>query len=318
MRDRVNPDLVISEFMEDRVVAELSHQYRTLYDPQLADNRPRLMAELASARGLIVRNRTQVDEELLNAAPGLCVIGRLGVGLDNIDLDAAAKRDIAVCPAVGANADSVAEYVIASCFQLLRPVFSSRDEMLSGTFPRARLSEGKEIAGRIMGLVGGGIIGRAVAERASVLGMEIRIADPALPSGPTREGWIVTSLDDCLASADAISLHLPLTAATSGLFDEERLRYMKPGSILINTARGGIVDHAALARLMKDGHISGAALDVFEQEPADAASLAMFDGVENLILTPHIAGLTYESNIRVSEMTARNVQAHLEMQKDSK
>jgi len=313
----VNPDLVISEFMEDRVVAELSHQYRTLYDPKLVGDKPGLMAALASARGLIVRNQTRVDEELLNAAPNLRVIGRLGVGLDNIDLDAAARRDIAVCPAIGANADSVAEYVMAACLQLLRPVFSSRAEMMSGGFPRASLSEGREIAGRIMGLVGGGIIGRAVAQRAVLLGMEIRIADPALPSGPTGEGWTVTSLDDCLASADAVSLHLPLSPETRGLFDAARLRSMKPGSILINTARGGIIDHHALATVMKEGHISGAALDVFEQEPADAASLAMFEGVENLILTPHIAGLTHESNIRVSEMTARNIASYLGTEKES-
>jgi len=307
----VSPDLVISEFMEERVVAELSRQYRTLYDPKLVADRPRLMAELASARGLIVRNRTEVDKELIAVAPHLCVIGRLGVGLDNIDQEAAARRGIAVCPATGANADSVAEYVIAAALRLLRPVFSSTADMLAGTFPRAKLSDGREIAGRILGLVGGGVIGRAVAKRACVLGMEIRMADPALASGPTGEGFMVTSLEDCLASADVVSLHLPLTPATRGLFGAERLRSMKPGCVLINTARGGIVDHNALASLMKAGHIAGAALDVFEDEPADAASLAMFAGVENLILTPHIAGLTHDSNIRVSEMTARNVQAHM-------
>ncbi|XDZ65156.1 NAD(P)-dependent oxidoreductase [Alphaproteobacteria bacterium LSUCC0684] len=307
----MNPDLVISEFMEERVVAELSRLYRTLYDPDLVRDRPRLMAELATARGLIVRNRTEVDAELIAAAPRLCVIGRLGVGLDNIDQEAASRRGIAVCPATGANADSVAEYVIAASLQLLRPVFSSTAEMLAGTFPRARLSDGREIAGCILGLVGGGIIGRAVAARASALGMEILIADPALGSGRTAEGWQVTSLEDCLAAADVVSLHLPLTRSTAGLFGAERLRSMKPGCVLINTARGGIVDHSALAELMKAGHVSGAALDVFEEEPADAASLAMFEGVENLILTPHIAGLTHDSNIRVSEMTARNVQAHM-------
>jgi len=307
----VRPDLVISEFMDERVVAELSRDFDTFYDPTLVAERPRLMAALGSARGLIVRNRTQVDKELIAAAPSLRVIGRLGVGLDNIDQEAALARGIAVCPATGANADSVAEYVIAACLQLLRPVFSAREAMLAGTFPRSELSRGREMAGRTMGLVGGGMIGRAVALRASLLGMKIMIADPALPRGATPEGWTVTGLEDCLAAADAISLHVPLTPATRVFFDAARLNSMKPGSVLVNTARGGIVDHAALAEAMKTGHIAGAALDVFEEEPADAASLAMFDGAANLILTPHIAGLTDDSNIRVAELTAANVKACL-------
>lgn len=303
--------LVITEFMDQAVVEELAADFPTIYDPGLVNDRARLTGLMAQCQGLIVRNRTRVDAELITASPRLRVIGRLGVGLDNIDQAAAAERSIAVCPATGANAVSVAEYVIATLLQLLRPISAATALMLDGEFPRQQFSAGREISGRVLGLVGGGLIGRAVASRARALGMEILLVDPMLPLGEHPDGEVVR-LEECLERADAISLHVPLTPETTGMINADRLSRMKPGAMLINTARGGIVDHTALAAMMRRGHIGGAALDVFEEEPTSAAGLAMFDGLDNVILTPHVAGLTEQSNQRVAEITAAQVRAVLE------
>ncbi len=305
-------EIVITEFMEQSAVSSLAADFDCLYDPRLVDDAARIHAMLADCRGLIVRNRTRVDAAMMDAAPNLRVIGRLGVGLDNIDLDAAAERGIRVCPATGANAACVAEYVLLATLHLLRPLTLATAPMLAGDFPRPAFSNGREIGGRVLGLIGGGMIGREVARRAIPLGMTVLVADPMLEHGVQDDGSEVVSLNECLSRADAVSLHIPLTPETAGMMSGAMLARMKPGSVLINTARGGIVDHAALARLMRDGRISGAALDVFDDEPASAESLAMFDGIENLILTPHIAGLTEESNHRVSGITADQVRGALE------
>lgn len=305
-------DIVITEFMDESAVSNLAADFDILYDPELVDNRSALEAAIAQCRGLIVRNRTQVDAGLIACAPQLKVIGRLGVGLDNIDLAAAAARAIPVCPATGANAASVAEYVIAAVLQLLRPLSPATTLMMAGQFPRPDFSGGQEIGGRCLGLVGGGMIGREVALRARALGMEVLVADPMLTQDDIGPGWKVVALEDCLAAADAVSLHIPLTDETRGMVDAARLRQMKPGAVLINTARGGIIDHAALAGMLRDGHIRGAALDVFDAEPTSAADLAVFEGIDNILLTPHVAGLTADSNLRVGEITARQVRNVLE------
>ena len=310
-------DIVITEFMDADVVEALSGDFETVYDTGLADDRAKLLGLVAGCRGLIVRNRTQVDAELIAAAANLKVVGRLGVGLDNIDLEAAKARSVEVCPAHGANAASVAEYVLTAWLHLLRPISSATAPMLAGKFPRAEFSDGKEIGGRTLGLIGGGMIGREVARRVRPLGVGVLVSDPALEgaggsTGDRDADWEVVGLEDCLGRADAVSLHVPLTDETRGFLGAARLNQMKPGAVLINTARGGIVDHAALAERLKSGRLGGAAIDVFEEEPASAKSLAMFKGLGNVILTPHVAGLTQESNIRVSEMTAVAVRAVLE------
>ena len=306
------PEIVISEFMNDVDVGGLSVDYDVLYDPQLVDDPERLTALLGDCRGLIVRNRTMVTAAMINAAPRLEVIGRLGVGLDNIDLDAAAERGIKVCPAVGANAASVAEYVLLAMLHLLRPLTHATPPMLAGTFPRAEFSHGREIGGKVLGLIGGGMIGAALAQRARALDIEVIITDPGLTLETTPDGCRLVTLEDLLHQADVISLHVPLNAATRGMVDAAMLSQMKQGAIVINTARGGIIDHAALAAKLREGHLGGAAIDVFEEEPASADSLSMFDGMENLILSPHIAGLTVESNARVAAMTAAQVRNVLE------
>ena len=303
--------ILITEYMDSDAVADLAETYDVIYDPDLVDDRARLLALLPSVEALIVRNRTQVDAALLGQAPKLKVVGRLGVGLDNIDLAAAAEREIAVCPASGANADSVAEYVLTAMMLLWRPVYHHQDTMLEGAFPRNALSHGREIGGKTLTLIGGGVIGQAVMSRALAMEMTILVVDPAL-SAPPHPGARLVSFEEGLKRADVVSLHIPLIDATRNLIDAAALKFMKPSALIINTARGGIIDHAALAAALRAEKLGGAAIDVFPQEPASAEDMSLFAGLENIILTPHVAGLTEDANKRVGSITAQNVKAHLE------
>jgi (S)-sulfolactate dehydrogenase len=304
--------LVICEFMDDASVAKLAADFDTLYDPTLVDRRPELLAALANADGLIVRNRTQVDRALLEAALRLRVVGRLGVGLDNIDLPACEGRQIAVIPATGANARAVAEYVIGTAMALLREAYTRSTETASGSWPRAALSNGRELFGKTLGLIGFGGIGQLTASLAHALGVAVIAHDPMIaPDAPIwkKSGTKPKTLDELLAQADIVSLHVPLTDQTRNLIDKNALSKMKAGAILINTARGGIIDEAALGNALRSGHLGGAAIDVFHQEPLPVGNVLA--DAPNLILTPHIAGVTTESNTRVSALIAERVAGHL-------
>ncbi len=299
--------VVISEFMEESTLEAFPSGVTLIYDPALVGDRARLLEQVAGADALIVRNRTRVDLALLEAAPGLKVIGRLGVGLDNIDLEACRARDIPVYPASGANGVSVAEYVIATALILLRGAYALGPEILAGTWPRQKV-KGHEISGRCLGLLGYGAIARLVAERARAMGMSVIACDPFLPADD-RAWQAVERVEESalLARADVISLHVPLTPATRGLIDAAAIARMKPGAVVINSARGGVVEEKALVAALNSGHLGGAALDVFEEEPLGAERARIFQGVERLILTPHIAGVTEEANLRVSRLTVENV-----------
>jgi len=300
-------DIVIAEFMDEQVVREAFAGRDVLYDPRLVDQPAALAAALADARALLVRNRTQVRPGLLDAAPRLRVVGRLGVGLDNIDLDACKARGIAVFPASGANDLSVAEYTITAILLLLRRSWFASAAVISGQWPRMS-SIGREASGKQLGLLGLGAIARETAHRARALGMQVCAFDPHLPADHAAWGLArPASLAETLATSDAVSLHVPLTAETRRILDADRIASMKRGAVLVNAARGGLVDEAALCAALRSGHLGGAALDVFETEPLDAASGRLFEGVPNLVLTPHIAGVTDESNIRVSVVTAATV-----------
>ncbi|HVW58159.1 MAG TPA: hydroxyacid dehydrogenase [Rhizobiaceae bacterium] len=306
------PDVVITEFMDETAVASLKARYDTVYDPALVDQPDRLATMVGEARALVVRNRTQVRGALLEKAAKLSCVGRLGVGLDNIDVEACNERDIAVYPATGANDLSVAEYVITAAALLIRRAYFSVDTMIAGKWPRQALVGG-ELAGRTIGLVGFGSIAREVAWRAHMLGMTIVAYDPFCP--PDHEAWRLArnvSLDGLLEIADVVSLHTPLTDQTRNLIDAKALARMRKDAVLINAARGGIVDEAALAAALKESRLAGAALDVFATEPLTAEAGEKFKGIANLVLTPHIAGVTEESNIRVSHLIAEKVLAHLD------
>lgn len=305
----------ISEFMDPDAVAVLDKCVQLRYEPTWVDQRDVLLKSLANVDALIVRNRTQVNVELLDAAPALKVVGRLGVGLDNIDVKACEARGIRVIPATGANARSVAEYVVTTALMLMRGAYLSHAEMVAGKWPRARLSEGHEAFGRTLGLIGFGDIGRLTARLAAALGMQVVAHDPMLPAD--HPAWAENNvkplaLDALLATADAVSLHVPLVPATRHLINAERIRGMKRGAVLINTARGGVVDEAALATALKEGTLAGAALDVFENEPLSAGGVLA--DAPNLVLTPHIGGVSHEANVRVSMMIADAVRDALGVQ----
>ena len=305
-------DIVISEFMDREAVARLATRWSTDYDPSLVEQRGRLAARLKEARALIVRNRTRVDQPLIEQAPRLCVIGRLGVGLDNIDLAACAERDIAVCPARGANEATVAEYVITAALLLLRDAFQAKDAVIAGAWPRES-SIGREIAGKRLGLIGFGANARETAKRGLALGMTVVAHDPFVPDDDLAWGSVTPAhLQDVLQDSDVVSLHVPLTDATRHIIDRDAIAAMRPNAVLINAARGGLLDEGALVEALKQDRLAGAALDTFDHEPLDATAGRRFAGVPNLLLTPHIAGVTEESNRRVSFVTADNVARILE------
>lgn len=300
-------DIVISEFMDEASVAALSAEFDVLYDKQLQQDAPRLLREAAACKALIVRNKTQVRGALLDGARHMRVVGRLGVGLDNIDTEACKARSITVITATGANSVSVAEYVLATMLMLVRGAYQSSHEVAAGAWPRERMVGG-ELLGKTLGLVGFGGIARDVAARARAFGMDIVAYDPFLP--PDSPVWRQYAarplpLDALLTEAHAVSLHIPLTDATRMLFDAPRIQTMRPGALLINTARGGIVDENALAEALKKGHLGGAAMDVFGNEPLPGDT--PLSKAPHCILTPHIGGVTNESNVRVSSMVAQKV-----------
>ncbi|QIE23730.1 (S)-sulfolactate dehydrogenase [Caballeronia sp. SBC1] len=304
--------IVISEFMDEAAVDTLRQRFQVRYDATLVDHPERLAADLADAHALIVRNRTQVSAELLQIAAHLSVVGRLGVGLDNIDMSACAARNVAVFPATGANAQAVAEYVIAATLMLLRGVYLRSADVAAGEWPRQVLSNGREAAGSVLAVIGFGGIGQLVARLARGLGITVVGYDPQQPADAPcwhETGARCMALDEALAAADAVTLHVPLTDATRNLLDTTRIGLLKPGAIVINTARGGTIDESALAAALQEKRLAGAALDVFADEPLRAGS--PLAAAPNLILTPHIAGLTVQSNERVSSLVAARVAAAL-------
>ncbi len=305
--------VVISEFMDPAAVAALAARFEVAFDADLGEHRDKLKRLLTDADALIVRNKTQVDGELLAAAPQLKVVGRLGVGLDNIDMLQCKSRGIEVIPATGANALAVAEYVIAAALILLRGAYSSTEAVAAGKWPRAALASGRELAGKTLGVIGFGQIGQLTGRLARALGMKVIGFDAMIPTEHpmwSAERTAARKFDEVLRDADVISIHVPLTPATRGLIDAGRLALMKADAVLINTSRGEIVNEAALATALKSGKLGGAALDVFDHEPLAAGS--PLAGCPHLLLTPHIAGVTRESNVRVSSMIAEKVAAALE------
>lgn len=295
------PRVVVSEFMAPEGVDRLAGVVDLVADATLVTDRARLLGAVADAEALIVRDRTQVDVELLDAAPRLRCVGRLGVGTDNLDLAAMEARDVTVHLATGANAVSVAEHVIGALLFLSRPSFATSERVIAGEWPRTELV-GRELSERTLGLLGFGATARAVAERAAALGMRIVTADPVV----TDPGPGVTLLEPgaLFAAADALSVHAPLLPSTRGMVDAAALAAMPEGGLLVDTSRGGVVDHDAVLGALRSGHLAGAALDVHPVEPVDAATGARYADVPGLLLTPHLAGVTRESNVRISTLIA--------------
>lgn len=305
--------IVITEFMDEPAVAALASRFSVVYDPALVDNLEKLYSTVNTADAVIVRNRTQVNAALLEAAPRLRVVGRLGVGLDNIDLNACDARGIEVIPATGANARAVAEYVIGSMLVLRRQAFAASLLVAQGHWPRLAYSNGSELENSVLGLVGFGAIGRLVCDLARPLGLRVIAYDPALSRSNaafSEHGALqCDTIESLLSQADIVSLHVPLNASTRHLMNAHRLSLMKSSAVLINTSRGGIIDETALVAALRAKALGGAALDVFEEEPLSAGRMPV--DLPQLILTPHIAGLTQQANTRVSSLIAQRVAAAL-------
>jgi len=304
--------ILVSEYLPDEHLDLLRTRHDVVYDPDLCTDRSRLLPQMAGAEALFTRNRTRVDEELLAAALELRVLGRLGVGLDNIDMNSCERAGVQVIHAGGENAVSVAEFVIGAMLVVVRGVYAMTPSMIAGEWPRQGHAFGQELMGKTLGLVGYGSIARQVAARAAGLGMEIIAHDPFVPDDDPAWGTIRSvDLETLLTSADVISLHVPLDDGTRRLIDAHALKRMKPTAVLINTSRGGIVDETALARALLEGKLGGAALDVFASEPLGPEPAAVFATVPNLLLTPHVAGNTRESVDRVARSIVEKVMTAL-------
>lgn len=263
---------------------------------------------LRGTDAVIVRSATRITSTVLEHVDRLRVVGRAGVGVDNIDVEAATARGIAVLNAPSGNTVSAAELVFALLLALVRRIPQADRSMRAGEWNR-KLG-GTEVYGKTLGLVGAGRIGSAVAQRARAFGMNVLAFDPFLPAERARALNIETcSLDDLLARADIVSLHTPLTEATKGLIDAHRLALMKPGAVLINAARGGIVDEGALVRALEEGKLAGAAFDVFSQEPLPANH--PIRSLPNAVLTPHLGAATLEAQENVAVEIAAAVRAAL-------
>jgi D-3-phosphoglycerate dehydrogenase / 2-oxoglutarate reductase len=290
-------------------------------EPLLADERfevvriddssePAFAEALPRAHGLVVRSATRVGPEMLERASSLRVVGRAGVGVDNIDLDAATEAGIAVLNAPAGNTVSAAELTLALVLALVRRVTEADASMRSGAWARSRFG-GAELRGRTLGLVGAGRIGGEVARRCRAFGMSVIAFDPYLTSDRADELKVERAEDlaTVLERADVLSLHVPLTDTTQNMIDAAALRRMKKGSYLVNVARGGVVDEAALAEALGSGHLAGAALDVFANEPLEEDS--PLRNAPNTVLTPHLGASTSEAQELVATEISEAVRAAL-------
>jgi D-3-phosphoglycerate dehydrogenase len=269
---------------------------------------PELEAALADADALVVRSATKVTRALIETTPRLRVIARAGSGVDNVDLDAASARGIVVMNAPGANSISVAELAMAFLLALARPIPAADAAMKAQTWEKKKFT-GTELRGKTLGIVGLGRIGQEVANRARGFGMDLIAHDPFISEDVASQvGARLASLDDLCAVADYLTLHLPVTSGTKGLFNAERLARCKRGVKIVNTARGDLIDEAALIDALRSGQVGAAALDVFQQEPPKDWTLAT---LPNVIATPHIAASTGEAQELVGVETAAAVRDFL-------
>jgi D-3-phosphoglycerate dehydrogenase / 2-oxoglutarate reductase len=268
-----------------------------------------LVESMADADAVIVRSATRITREALARANHLRVIGRAGVGVDNIDVEAATERGIAVLNAPSGNTVSAAELAFALLLALVRQVPRADRSMKDGAWDRKSFG-GIELYGKTLGLVGAGRIGATVAKRARAFGMNVVAFDPFINAERAESlGIEAVTLDEVLERADVISLHVPLTDATRGLLGESELKRMKRGAFLVNAARGGVVDEAALYRALTEGWIAGAALDVFEAEPPPPDH--PLRSLSNVVLTPHLGAATIEAQENVAVEIADAVKAAL-------
>jgi phosphoglycerate dehydrogenase-like enzyme len=260
-------------------------------------------SELAAVRAILTRGRGRIDEPLLARCPALAVIARAGAGLDNLDTSAAARRGIAVIFAPGANTNTVAEHTLALLLDLSRGVTRSARAVAAGRWEERADYRGDELGGRTLGIVGHGSIGRRVGELARAFGMRVLVA--AHPDGRDAQKPDHLPLRELLGASDAVTLHLPLSSATRHLLGAAELACMRPGALLVNTARGALIEPAALRAALASGRLGGFAADVLDVEPPDPADPLLAS--ERVVLTPHVASLTAATYRALCVSTAENV-----------
>ncbi len=304
-------DILITENIQGASVDALGSRFRVAFQPDLWKD-PVLLAEKAkNCRALIVRNQTPVTASLIDAAQELLVIGRAGVGLDNVDYKHAEKAGVVVSFTPDQNAISVAEVAIGLMLSLARFIPAADADTKKGNWSRQRFV-GTELYGKTLGIVGAGKIGYLTARRAMAFGMKVLAYDPFL----SRDNILLSEvqaelveLDELLARADVVSCHLPATAQTAGVFNRERFMSMKPGAFFINTSRGKVVVEQDLVEALKAGIVGGAALDVRSKEPPQIGEL---ESMSNVILLPHIAAFTHEAQDRVTAAVCEDAARVLE------
>jgi D-3-phosphoglycerate dehydrogenase len=298
--------VLIADKLAQSTVAALGDQVEVRWVD--GPDREKLLAAVPEADALLVRSATTVDAEVLAAAPKLKIVARAGVGLDNVDVDAATERGVLVVNAPTSNIHSAAEHALALLLSAAREIPAADATLREHTWKRSKFS-GTEIFGKTVGIVGLGRIGQLVAQRIEAFGTHIIAYDPYVsPARAAQLGIELLPLDELLTRADFISVHLPKTSETAGLIDKEALAKTKPGVIIVNAARGGLVDEAALAEAVSSGHVRAAGLDVFSSEPCTDSPL--FE-LSQVVVTPHLGASTAEAQDRAGTDVAESVRLAL-------
>jgi D-3-phosphoglycerate dehydrogenase len=300
------PVVLVAEELSSAAIAQLESGFEVRYVD--GSDRAALLPALAGVDAVIVRSATRIDAEALAKAPNLRVVARAGVGLDNVDVEAATKAGVMVVNAPSSNTVSAAEHAVGLLLAVARNVPQAMASLKAGEWQRSRFT-GAELYGKVAGILGLGRIGELVAQRLAAFCMQVIAYDPYVPTARAAQlGVRLVGLEDLLAEADFISVHLPKTAETSGLIGERELRLVKPGVLIVNAARGGIVDENALALALKDGRVGGAGIDVFATEPPADSPLLAFP---NVVVTPHLGASTHEAQEKAGTQVARSVRLAL-------
>ena len=305
------PNILISESIQSEALQALEARFDVLYLPDLWKTPSALVEKIADCRALIVRNQTQVTATLMSAAPELLVVGRAGVGLDNVDLKFARETGIVIAFTPDQNAISVAELAIGLMLALARFIPAADQDTKRGNWNRHKFI-GTEVYGKTLGIVGAGKIGYLTARRAMAFGMRVLAHDPFLSQDNILLSELqaeLVSLDELLARADVVSCHLPASPQTADLLNETCFEKMKSGALFINTSRGAVMSEPAILRALKSGRIAGAALDVRATEPPQRGEMEM---LPNVILMPHVGAWTHEAQNRVTAAIFEDVTRVLE------
>ncbi|PYK89199.1 MAG: phosphoglycerate dehydrogenase, partial [Verrucomicrobia bacterium] len=305
-----SPKVFIADSISQRGIDELTRDGALEAKVQTGLSETQLAEAIADFAALIIRSQTKVTAKILNAAKKLRVVGRAGVGVDNVDVEIATRRGVVVLNAPGANTISTAEHTFSLLLSLARNIARADATLKGGTWDRKNL-EGVELYNKTLGIIGMGRIGSELSRRAIAFGMRVLAFDPYLSVSRARslQVELVEELDELLAAADFISLHTPLTAETRHLLNAERIAKTKRGVRIINCARGGLIDEQALVNAISNGHVAGAALDVFETEPLPVDS--PLRKIPKLVLTPHLGASTVEAQESVGIEIAQSIRAVL-------